>query len=67
MNRFELLRYERGLTQAEVAEGSGIPVRTIRSLEVGDPKPSAPTAKALASFYEISISDLLGVESRDAA
>jgi transcriptional regulator with XRE-family HTH domain len=66
MNRYELLRYERGLTQGQVAEGSGIPVRTVRSLEEIGHRPSAPTAKALADFYEISIQELLGLESEAA-
>lgn len=67
MNRFELLRYERGLTQGEVAEGSGIPVRTVRSLEGATDRPSAPTAKALADFYGMSVAELLGIDVADQA
>lgn len=67
MNRLTLLRYERGLTQQEVSAGSGVPLPTIKRLETGDTvRPSAPTAKALADFYEISVADLLGIEKQAA-
>lgn len=66
MNRFELLRYERGLTQGEVADGSGIPVRTVRSLEDANAgRPSAPTAKALADFYGMTVAELLELPTDD--
>ncbi len=69
MNRFERLRYERGLTQAQVEEGSGVPVRTVRSLEGPDAplRPSAPTVKALADFYGVSVAELLGLPEQEAA
>ena len=68
MNRFELLRYGAGLTRAELADAAGIPVRTIRSLEDGSTqKPSAPVAKKLADFYELTVADLLGLATEEAA
>lgn len=63
MNRLELMRYDRGLTRAEVAERSGVSIRTLQNLETGNARPSAPTAKALADFYEVSVADLLGIET----
>lgn len=63
MNRFKRLRYERGLTQGDVALGTGLSRPTLRALETAEnPKPSAPVAKALADFYELSVGDLLGLE-----
>lgn len=63
MNRFELLRYERGESVAGVAARSGVAVGTLRRLEAEeDVKPSAPVAKALANYYGLSIADLLGLE-----
>lgn len=67
MNRYALLRYERGLTRKDLAAGSGVPERTLRSLETGDVRPSAPTAKALADFYDLSITELLGIDDEKAA
>jgi len=64
VNRYRLLRYERGLTRSEVAGGSGVPERTIRDLEHPERErpPSAPIAKALADFYGMSVAELLGVD-----
>lgn len=67
MNRYELLRYERGLSRVEVAESAGVPLNTLVRLESGGTtRPSAPTAKALADFYEITVAELLGVEEKAA-
>lgn len=72
LNRFERLRYERGLTQQQVADGAGISRATVISLErARRPKPTARTANALADFYEITVSELLSgdapVDDRRAA
>lgn len=67
MNRFLMLRYEKGLTRAEVAIGSGVTAQTLKRLENDDTeRPSAPVAKALADYYKMSVADLLGVD-REAA
>jgi transcriptional regulator with XRE-family HTH domain len=65
MNRFELLRYERGLTISEVAEGTGLAIGTLRRLEDPDAKPTAPVVKRLADYYKVPVADLLGL--KDAA
>jgi len=60
MNVFERLRYEKDLTQQEVADGAGISRGTVIKLEqLRDPKPSAPVAKALASFYGVPLAELM--------
>lgn len=65
MNRLKLLRYERGLTRREVSTGSGVPVRTLTDLEKRGHQPGAPTAKALADFYKVPVTHVLGIESGD--
>lgn len=60
MNRLALLRYERGLTLSQVAEGAGVHIRTLNKAEDGD-TPTAPVAKRLADFYEVSVAEVLGV------
>lgn len=68
MNRWKLLRYERGLELVDVARGTGLNRQTVGRLERGDvAHPSAATAKALADFYEISVAELLGVEETERA
>lgn len=67
MNRLKLMRYERGLTQAEVAQACGIAVGTLKALERGGTtEPHAPTAKAVADFYGVTVADLLGVKEKAA-
>lgn len=60
LNRFERLRYERGLTQQEVADGAGISRGTVMRLEqLRNAKPTAHVANALARFYGLTVSELL--------
>lgn len=62
MNRIKLIRFERGFTRKAVSEASGVPVGTLAKLEDGHvDEPTAPTAKALADFYGVSVAHLLGV------
>jgi len=64
MNVFERLRYEKGLTQREVAVGAGISRATVIRLEqLREPKPSVPVARALAVFYEVPLADLLPTDN----
>jgi transcriptional regulator with XRE-family HTH domain len=65
MNRWELIRYQRGLTHREVAEGSGVSLSTVIRLERNDQKPGAATVKALADFYVVSVAELLAEPDSD--
>jgi transcriptional regulator with XRE-family HTH domain len=68
MTRYEQLRYERNLTQQDVARGAGISRPTVIRLEQdAAAKPSPAVAHKLAKFYEISLGELLGLEDRSAA
>lgn len=64
MNRFEQLRFERGLTVRDVQRGAGLSYPTLARLERGG-EPSAPVAKALADFYGITVGELLGPNGND--
>lgn len=67
MNNAKRLRYEKGLDAPQVALGTGLSVQTIYRIEEGR-NTSAPTAKKLADFYEVTVAELLGLDSlRDAA
>jgi transcriptional regulator with XRE-family HTH domain len=68
MNRIKLLRYDRGLTMSDVQVKTGVSYPTLRALEEADePQPTAPIAKTLADFYEVTVAELLGIETKDAA
>ena len=54
-------RQDRGLTQGQLAERSGLSLDGIRSLEQGIRRPSAQTARRVAVALEVSVDELLGV------
>lgn len=58
MSELKKIREGRNLTQEELAEKSGISVRTIQRIEAGT-EPKGYTLKTLASTLEISEKDLL--------
>lgn len=58
MSELKKIREEKNLTQEELAEKSGISVRTIQRIEAGT-EPKGYTLKTLASTLEISEKDLL--------
>lgn len=57
-------RLERGWTQAQLAEFSGLSERTIQRLEKGNPA-TAETLKCLAAVFEIEIAELGATEILD--
>jgi transcriptional regulator with XRE-family HTH domain len=60
LNRWRLLRYERGETIADVASSSGVSASTLLRLEGTEGyRPSATIAKALAEYYGVSVGELL--------
>jgi transcriptional regulator with XRE-family HTH domain len=58
MSELKKIREQKNLTQEELAEKSGISVRTIQRIEAGT-EPKGYTLKTLASSLEISEKDLL--------
>lgn len=51
------LRLKRGWSQSQLAEMAGVTTRTIQRVEQGQ-KPSLETCKALASVFEVDLSQL---------
>ena len=58
MSQLKKIREEKNLTQEELAEKSGLSVRTIQRIEAGT-EPKGYTLKTLASTLDISEKDLL--------
>ena len=58
MSELKKIREEKNLTQEELAEKSGISVRTIQRIEAGT-EPKGYTLRTLASTLEVSEKDLL--------
>ncbi|MCE0490882.1 helix-turn-helix domain-containing protein [Pantoea sp. Mb-10] len=58
-NTFRSLRLSRAWSQEQLAELSGLSVRTVQRIENGD-KPSLETLNALAAVFEVSVTDFSG-------
>ena len=54
------LRKKENLTQEQVAEGTGIVLRSYRRYEMGEREPVASTLVRLADFYNVTIDYLVG-------
>lgn len=57
-------RYEKGLTQAELSEKTGISRSYISDVESGRYTPSVRTLTKLATFLEIDLNFLLGMTEK---
>jgi transcriptional regulator with XRE-family HTH domain len=53
------MRLQRGWSQQQLADVSGLSMRTVQRIESGAP-PSLETLKSLASVFDVSIEDLRG-------
>lgn len=60
-NKLKELRHSRSLTQEEVAAHLGISYQAISKWERSDGYPDITMLPALASYFEVSVDDLLGV------
>ena len=60
ITKFEWSRRMAGMTQAQLAEKSGVYIRQIQRVELGEAEAGNLTAKNL-----LSIADALGVDARD--
>ncbi|WP_328843120.1 helix-turn-helix transcriptional regulator [Streptomyces sp. NBC_00258] len=57
-NRITDLRAERGWTQADLAQRTGVSRQTINSIETGKFDPSLPLAFRLAKLFDLRIEEL---------
>ncbi|MEV1077425.1 helix-turn-helix transcriptional regulator [Streptomyces sp. NPDC050211] len=57
-NRITDLRAERGWTQAELAQRTGVSRQTINSIETGKFDPSLPLAFRLAKLFDLKIEEI---------
>ncbi len=58
--QIKVLRAERGLTQAQLAERSGISEEWVRRIERGDGSPSLDTIEVLAQSLGVAVAALFG-------
>ncbi|ENL0802685.1 helix-turn-helix domain-containing protein [Salmonella enterica] len=61
-NKFKSLRLARARSQEQLAELSGLSVRTVQRIENGD-QPSLETLSALAAVFEVSVADFSGPDA----
>lgn len=61
-NRIKVLRAERGLTQAELAERLDVSRQTVNALETGKYDPSLPLAFRIARLFSLRIEDIFSDE-----
>lgn len=66
MNPVRLLRFQVGKTLAEVSDGAGVAIGTLRRVEAGK-TPTAPVAKSLADFYGVPVEVVLGLPAAESA
>lgn len=63
--RITELRNKKGLTQLQAAKKLKMPRSTYSNYELDKREPDFEMAQKLASFYEISVDELLGVPSKE--
>lgn len=61
--KIKYLRYEKGLTQEEVAAHLGVSAQSISKWERGEGYPDIETLPALANYFNISIDGLVGMDA----
>jgi putative transcriptional regulator len=57
-NRIKVLRAERNMTQAELADEVEVSRQTINAIEKGKFDPSLPLAFKISRLFELSIEDI---------
>lgn len=64
-NRIKLLRVERDLSQAQLADELGIARQTVVALEAGKYAPSLPLAFKISRLFHKTVEDIFDAESID--
>ena len=60
-NRLKILRAERNLTQAQLADAVGVTRSTINYLEANEYLPSLPLALRLAKYFTTSVEEIFTI------
>ncbi|KFZ30990.1 Cro/Cl family transcriptional regulator [Pseudidiomarina salinarum] len=61
-NRIKVLRAERNLTQAQLAEALGVSRQTVNAIETGKYDPSLPLAFQIARQFGLTIENIFDPE-----
>ena len=64
-NRIKLLRVERDLSQAELADQIGVARQTIVALEAGKYAPSLPLAFKISKLFSKTVEDIFDADITD--
>ena len=64
-NRLKVLRAERDLTQADLADKLSVSRQTINAIEKGKFDPSLPLAFKMSKLFELSIEEIFEDEKSD--
>lgn len=64
-NRIKLLRVERDLSQAELADQLGVARQTIVALEAGKYAPSLPLAFKISKLFSKPVEDIFDADSAE--
>ena len=62
-NRIKLLRVERDLSQAQLADELGIARQTVVALEAGKYAPSLPLAFKISRLFQKTVEDIFDADS----
>ena len=63
-NRLKVLRAERDMTQAQLAEAAAVSRQTINAIEKGKFDPSLPLAFKFARLFELKIEEIFQDDSQ---
>lgn len=64
-NRIKLLRVERDLSQAQLADELGIARQTVVALEAGKYAPSLPLAFKISRLFNATVEDVFDADSTE--
>ncbi len=64
INNIRRLRFERNMTQEELALRTGVSRQTIMSIERGQTNPSVLLAYMIASVFDVPVTDVFDMEGR---
>jgi class 3 adenylate cyclase len=65
LNRLQVFRTRRKLTEADLAKAVNVSRQTIVSIEKGKYDPSLPLAKEIARFFRVAVEDIFPAASED--